>query len=188
MLISKFNNENVEPQIIELEAKYGISIPNQYKEFLIDYNGGDTPQTKFKVGKISSDIRGFYGIGSVKLSLNNINLDKWIEQDLIPIACDSFGNYIVINIGETLYGKIFFCDHELGGKKSCIGDDFKSFIQCCTSKKISENSKKSIKERKKELIANGRGHIIDKALRKMWQDEIDKFGNMIQEQVKIKDC
>ena len=69
---------------------------------------------------------------------------------------------------------------------SCIGDDFKSFVKCCKSKKISEASKKSIKEREKELIANGRRHIIDKALRRMWQDEIDKFGNMNQEQVKIK--
>lgn len=32
MLISKYNNENVEKEIVELEKKYNISIPNQYKK------------------------------------------------------------------------------------------------------------------------------------------------------------
>lgn len=47
-------------------------------------------------------------------------------------------------------------------------------------------AKRSIKEREAALIAKGRGSIITDDLRKMWQDEIDKYGNMIQEEVILK--
>lgn len=59
MLISKFSNCNVEEKIIDIEKQYKIILPTQYKNFLHKYNGGYTPKTKFKVGKISSDLRGF---------------------------------------------------------------------------------------------------------------------------------
>lgn len=186
MLISRFNNENVEIEIVNLEKRYDISIPDQYKRFLIHYNGGDTPETKFRVGKSASDIRGFYGVGNVDLSLSKIELDEWIEHDLIPVACDSFGNYIVINISDKFYGKIFFCNHEAGGKKVCIGKNLKDFVKHCKSKKISDDTRKSIKQREKELIAEGRGYIIDDELRQMWAEELDEFGDMVQEEVIIQ--
>lgn len=80
MLISKFSNCNVEEKIIDIEKQYKIILPTQYKNFLHKYNGGYTPKTKFKVGKISSDLRGFFGIGDVKLSLDDIELGDWLEK------------------------------------------------------------------------------------------------------------
>ena len=59
MLISKFLNSNVEEKIAAIERKYEIILPAQYKKFLDKYNGGYTPKTKFKAGKISSDLWGF---------------------------------------------------------------------------------------------------------------------------------
>lgn len=52
-------------------------------------------------------------------------------------------------------------------------------------KKISEASKLSIEEREAILIANGKGDIITDGLREMWQAEIKKYSNMIQEEVLI---
>ena len=80
MLISKFSNCNVEEKVIDIERQYKIILPTQYKNFLHKYNGGYTPKTKFKVGKISSDLRGFFGIGDVKLSLDDIELGDWLEK------------------------------------------------------------------------------------------------------------
>ena len=48
---------------------------------------------------------------------------------------------------------------------------------------IGETPIRSIKEREDALIANGRGHVITDALRKIWQAEIDKYGNMVQEEL-----
>ena len=80
MLISKFSNCNVEEKVIDIERQYKIILHTQYKKILHKYNGGYTPKTKFKVGKISSDLRGFLGIGDVKLSLDDIELGDWLEK------------------------------------------------------------------------------------------------------------
>ena len=186
MLISKFSNCNVEEKIIDVERQYEIILPTQYKKFLHKYNGGYTPKTKFKVGKISSDLRGFFGIGDVKLSLNDVELGDCLEKNIFPIACDSFGNYIMIGLSNEDAGKIYFCDHEKGNKAEYITENFKKFIECCKSEMISEASRRSIKEREDALIAKGRGNIITDDLRKMWQAEIDKYGSMVQEEVLVE--
>ncbi len=187
MLISKFNNHNIDNsvEIAKLENKYGIILPYQYREFMCRYNGGYTPKTKFRIGTISSDMRGFYGIGNVKMSFNTIQLNEWIENKTLPIACDSFGNYIVIGIDDNNNGKIFFCDHEVGYKLECLTENFETFIKCCESEMISEASRRSVNEREEILVAKGRGAIITEALRQMWQVEVDKYKDMIQEEVVI---
>lgn len=186
MLISRFSVENSNDKVVsEIETQYKIALPQEYRTFLCKYNGGYTPKTKFKVGRVSSDIRGFYGGDSAKLNFQNFNLEEWIESGLFPIACDSFGNYIAISIEEKSYGKIYFCDHEMGNKPSLIDDNFMSFIKRCKSDVISEAAKRSIEEREAALIAAGKGDRITDALRQMWQAEIDKYANMIQEEVVI---
>ena len=159
MLISKFSNCNVEEKIIDIERQYEIILPTEYKNFLHKYNGGYTPKTKFKVGKISSDLRGFFGIGDVKLSLDDVALGDCLEKNIFPIACDSFGNYIMIGLSNDDAGKIYFCDHEKGNKAEYITENLKKFIECCKSEMISEASRRSIKEREDALIAKGRGNI-----------------------------
>lgn len=183
MLISKFSNSNVEEKIAEIERKYEIILPAQYKNFLHKYNGGYTPKTKFKAEKISSELRGFYGLGDVKLSLDDVELGNFIERNIFPIACDSFGNYIMVGLINDNAGKIYFCDHEKGNKAEYITENLKKFIACCNSEMIPEASRRSIKEREDALIAKGRGNIITDDLRKMWQAEIDKYGSMVQEEV-----
>ena len=185
MLISKFSNCGVEEKIIDIEKQYNIVLPTQYKDFLHRYNGGYTPKTKFKVGKISSDIKAFWGVGDVKLSIEHIKLSEWIEKNFFPIACDSFGNYIVIGLSNDGAGKIYFCDHEHGNKAEYIIGSLKEFFEVCKSEKINEASRRSIKEREEALIAKGRESIITDELRKMWQAEIDKYGSMIQEEVRV---
>lgn len=185
MLISKFSNCNVEEKIIDIERQYEIILPTQYKNFLHKYNGGYTPKTKFKVGKISSDLRGFFGVGDVKLSLDDVELEDCLEKNIFPIASDSFGNYIMIGLSNDDAGKIYFCDHEKGNKAEYITENLKKFIECCKSEMISEASRRSIKEREDALIAKGRGNIITDDLRKMWQAEIDKYGSMVQEEVLV---
>lgn len=185
MLISKFSNNNIEERIIDIERRYEIILPMQYKNFLHKYNGGYTPKTKFEVGKISSDLRGFFGIGDVKLSLDDVELGDCLEKNFFPIACDSSGNYIMLGLSNDDAGKIYFCDHEKGNKEEYITENLKKFIECCKSEMISESSRRSIKEREDALIAKGRGNIITDDLRKMWQAEIDKYGSMVQEEVLV---
>ena len=185
MLITKFLDCNIEKKIIDIEKQYRIILPVQYKCFLYKYNGGYTLKTKFKVGNISSDLKGFYGLGDVQLSLEDIELSKWIQRNIFPIACDSFGNYIVIGLRKDVIGKIYFWEHDNGTKLEFLTEDLRDFIGKCKSEKINEAFPRSIKEREESLIAKGRGSIITDDLRKIWQAEIDNYERIIQEEVSI---
>lgn len=185
MLIAKFGTDGVSDEISKIESRYSITFPKQYKDFLLRYNGGYTPKTKFRAKGISSDIKGFYGLGAVGLSISQEMISAWIPQKLFPIACDSFGNTLFICFASDNYESIFFGDHEKGMKLSLIANDFPSFIRACKSDKLPEAALRSIEERKAALIERGRGHIITPALIEMWQVELDKYGNMRQEEVVV---
>ena len=185
MLISRFTDNDVREKIMSMEQRYGIILPAQYRDFLHRYNGGYTPKTRFRAGKISSDVRGFFGLGNVGLSMETIELKEWLENGIFPVACDSFGNYMAIGLSDEKEGKIYFCDHEKGYKAEYIAASLRDFCKCCKSERISEASRKTIQEREKDLIAAGRGNIITDDLRRMWQAEIDKYGDMMQEEVCI---
>lgn len=185
MLIAKFDAHGVSDEISRIETQYNFTFPEQYKDFLLCYNGGYTPKTKFKAKGISSDIKGFYGVGAVDLSVDSEMISLWIPQKLFPIACDSFGNYILLCVSGPKYGNIFFSDHEKGMKLLLIANDFSTLIHTCKSDKIPEAARRSIEERKAALIERGRGHIITPDLIAMWQNELDKYGNMQQEEVVI---
>lgn len=180
MLISKFSTDSAEVHIARLEQKCGIALPRKYKNFLRKYNGGYTPKTGFEVGEISSDLRGFFGTGNVGLRFDDLPLSEWVNNNLLPVACDSFGNLVVINLGD---GSVHFYDHEEENNLKYLTTNFEEFLCCCTSEKISSASRRSIKEREETLIAKGRGHIITDALRQMWQAEIDKYDGLLQEEV-----
>ena len=80
MLISKFSNSNIEDKVADLERRYEIILPAQYKKFLYKYNGGHTPRTDFEVRRIESDLRGFFGVGDVDLSIEEVELEEWLER------------------------------------------------------------------------------------------------------------
>lgn len=183
MLISKFSNDGVEEELVILEESLKITLPEQYRKFLLKYNGGETPQTEFKIGKEDSDVRAFFGLGDVVYSmLKEVEFDNLVKKWLLPIATDSFGNYIAIGIGKKNYGEIYFCDHERGYKAGLLTKDLKEFVSRCKSKKIGKIL--SIEEREQKLIESGT-LIIEDYFYQMWQAEIDKYANIKQEKVII---
>ena len=184
LLISKFDTTDIDAKIAEFESKYGITLPERYRQFMLKYNGGMTPETKFKAGKESSDIRAFYGFGDVGYSFSEIvDMEEWIKSNIIPIASDSFGNHIVIGLDKEKEGKIFFSDHEKEFKITLLSDTLEEFFTICKSKKI--RPVRTMEERERDLIANGYGDMLDDGLRKCWQEEIDLYGNIHQEKVSL---
>lgn len=183
MLISKYGNGTIE-QVKLFEEEYELELDSEYCKFLVKYNGGDTPDTKIRKGKFSSDVRVFYGINA-KENLKKGDLEYWIEKKIIPIAEDSFGNLFCIDISNKERGVIYFCDHEKGYKQEKIADSFKKFITMCKSELIDERTKRTVDEREKNMIAKGRGHAITDSLRETWRKEYEKYVGMIQEEVNL---
>lgn len=191
MLISKFDTNNIENKILQFEQEYGISLPSQYRKFLMKYNGGYTPKTDFTVGDDSSSIRGIYGIGEVDLSLDNSYISEyipeWINQGFFPVTTDYFGNNIVMGIGKENEGAIYFSDHEEGNRLTFLAEDLKSFFSLCHSEVFDKKTIKSIEEREANMMARGMGDRITDDLRKLWQEEIDYQSKLDQEEVILDD-
>ena len=110
MLISKFS-EIDKDSVEAYEDKFSLKLPNQFRSFILKYNGGETPNTSFKISKESSDVKAFYGLGNVKYSLDKVSPQEINGKRYLPIALDSFGNEVVIDVKD---GSISFLNHENG--------------------------------------------------------------------------
>jgi hypothetical protein len=106
--------------IIEaLEQLWGFRLPNEYKNFLIEYNGGEPVPNGFSFKNLpenGSYIDVFFGI--LKHDNNNllVNMEMYknrIPNNFIPIGDDPGGNLILISVKNKDRGKIYFWDHEM---------------------------------------------------------------------------
>jgi cell wall assembly regulator SMI1 len=108
-----------EESIQKLESEIGLRLPDDYRRFLAAYNGGKPEPSGFAFetdeGPSDSAVRYFltlerdknYGI------LENIrDYQDRIPKGLMPIACDSFGNLVLIDVGAKALGSVYFWDHE----------------------------------------------------------------------------
>ena len=181
MLISKYGN-GTEQQVEDFEKKYGINFNNDYRTFLIRYNGGDTPNTSFKNVKSSETVRLLFGINA-KNNIEDSNYLDFKENGSLPIGMDNFGNYYAIGISENNNGFIFFCDHETGFSNVKIAESFKEFVKKCKSRMIDDFAKKTPEEIEKIMIEKGRGNIITDTLRETWRKQYEKYKDMFQEEV-----
>lgn len=185
MLISKFKTENMEERVSDFEKKYAVDLPKTYRDFIKKYNGGRTPDTTFK-GKIKTDITGFFGFDTEEQwNIENLMVceigEDMLQEGFLPIAENSWGDYFGICINGGDRGSIFFWQHDMPGKGVKIADDFTEFISKSKSEKIGHI--RTIEERKRDMIAVNKGSKITDIKIKMWQQEIDYYAGISQEEV-----
>ena len=190
MLISKFDTTNIGDYIERFQSRNNVILPDEYKTFLLKYNGGMTPKTKFNINKVSSDIRYFYGLGNVNEDYNlQYLIDKrnefqnYLKEKMLPIAANAFGDDIILCILEKDRGSIYFRYHDRNKKYIRLTDSLPEFVSKCKSEKIGYIP--TIEERKQKLIQNGKAANITDGLIKLWQVEIDKYAGIKQEEVKL---
>ena len=179
MLISKYGNGSIS-QVEEFENKFGIKLNETYRSFLIKYNGGETPDTNWN-GKCRSDIRFFYGIDlqnefDILKALECEISQNLLEKKYLPIAENSFGDYFCINLED---GKIYFSYHDRE-QIILIAESFADFVSKITSKKIGHIG--TIEERT-QLLLEKRGRKPTEVQLKGWQEEIDIYSKIHQEEV-----
>jgi hypothetical protein len=105
--------------IAQFEARRGVLLPPDYKQFLLNSNGGIPTPNVFEVPGWhghASGLNFFYGIHEgekvVRLDWACEVYDERIPADLIPIAYDAYDNNICIGWKGEREGKIYFWDHE----------------------------------------------------------------------------
>lgn len=185
MLISGFKCHEIERHIQEYENDYKVSFPDQYRNFLMQYNGGETPNTKFRIAKISSDLSGFFGLGNVpkEFHLRHFTDGAFISAGMIPIGKNAFGDYLLTGCNQKNVGAIFFLYHDAPPKFIKLTGSFVDFVSKCESEKLKPC--RTIEERIAGRKAAGILAPIPDIALKTWQEEIDRYQSIHQEELII---
>jgi hypothetical protein len=120
-------------QIEEFETRNGITLPEPYRSFLAETNGGRPLNQEFVVeGWGSSGVSDFYAIGTGNSFDLDAARDRFLDvlpKDVLAIASDPGGNQICLGLNADLAGKIFFWDHEDASRQLReISPSFQSFV------------------------------------------------------------
>lgn len=141
MNINSFGGASLEA-IKNFEKSIGFSLPEDYKQFLIEYNGGTARvrYSTFKVEELNENIPldVLYGLGVEKkqLDLQKVN-DEYID-DMLPnciIIGDDPGAGMIVLINDDDYEGVYYWDHSFHFAQSSeeeniykVADSFKAFI------------------------------------------------------------
>lgn len=104
----------------EFEKRIQSTLPQDYRDFLLQYNGGKPDPSFFWIvpEKDGSEIERFYGIhNQTWYSLETYAGEQryGLPPSMLPIANDGTSNFICLGISIQQYGEVYFIDHELHG-------------------------------------------------------------------------
>lgn len=112
-------------ELSKLEKEIGIEFPLDYKEFLMEFNGGEPIERaidfeSIKLHKQGDYVATFYEVSndvSYGILPNMVNHGRDLPVGLIYIASTPSGNYFLLSLREDSFGKIFYKDHEICGTR-----------------------------------------------------------------------
>ncbi|PFK28999.1 SMI1/KNR4 family protein [Bacillus cereus] len=103
--------------IKQFEQECNVTLPKQYVDFLLEYNGGFPQESSFKISDNEGEslVNKFYGIGDMKSNLGKVFevLEGEIPEDFISIANDPAGNEILLGVNGEFQGKVYFWIHDI---------------------------------------------------------------------------
>ncbi|UPK42414.1 SMI1/KNR4 family protein [Paenibacillus pabuli] len=133
-------NEKIKlKNIEEFEAKYAVVLPVQYRDFLLEYNGGNVKPNVFKISDDEGEtaLNTLYGL-DINESYDELSsvfdsLYGEIPNEFISIGDDSGGNQICLGTSEEYAGKIYIFLHDIEPTEKMsnmflISDSFDSFL------------------------------------------------------------
>ena len=125
-----------EQSLQELEEKLGVRLPEPYRRFLQEYNGGRPEPDILDIAGASfggASVREIFGVGTERkcgdLLWNKETLDGAVAEDWLPIADDSSGDiYCIVTKGEDR-GHVYFLDYYASWEAYFVASDFDAFLQ-----------------------------------------------------------
>jgi hypothetical protein len=113
-----------EAQIGSFEAAIGYRLPNDYRDFLLEFNGGEPFAPVIRWGRdepySDSTIRYFFSITdnstfSLAYKYAIYAGANRVSKEMLPIAGDFGGNLVLLSLAGADAGKIFFWNHDVEG-------------------------------------------------------------------------
>lgn len=118
----------------DFETKIGAQLPNDYREFLLEHNGGRPEKSAFTAPDdpleedsewVERELVGFYGLHEHDAPITQATMDAFklsnawrdFQKDvpgntLLPISQDTSGSYICLDLGREHFGQVCLFDHE----------------------------------------------------------------------------
>jgi len=130
--ISTLDNE----RLVTLENMLGVTLPQDYRDYLLEYNGRGFEKNTFElfegeysivhhVYRISNDNDYFDLINSYK---RGKNIDHEKGRKFLIIADDNVGNYIILSLAADSFGEIYFYDNDtISTKCTKLAQSFSEF-------------------------------------------------------------
>ncbi len=124
-------------ELAAFEASIGARLPDDYRTFLINCNGGYVGGRYWFEGPTRdgrSGGPGVHHVGGLRADENFSlvwALDCYrgrIPASFIPIIDDPFGNEICLGIAGAHRGRVYFWDHETAGSPDLLADSFTAFV------------------------------------------------------------
>lgn len=123
--------------IKQFEQEYDVTLPKQYIDFLLEYNGGYPQESSFKISNDEGEslVNKFYGIWDMKSNLGEVFeiLEGEILEDFVSIANDPGGNEILLGVSGENKGKVYFWIHDIESEYEIdnmyiLADNFADFF------------------------------------------------------------
>ena len=93
--------------------KYSLILPDDYKKFLLEHNGGaPVPSTNKTPETFVQWIYGIHQEDWASLEWKIEIYDERMPSNTLPIASDPGGNQFLLSLRPDSYGEIWFWDHE----------------------------------------------------------------------------
>ncbi|MES1213011.1 MAG: SMI1/KNR4 family protein [Singulisphaera sp.] len=122
--------------IEDIESEIGHVLPQEYRSFLLRYNGGQPCPDCIDIATFPespTDIQLFFGLGrnveSSDLRWVVKTYGSLIKNGVLPFACDSGGNLFCFILGGKSTGSIVYLDKSsIDMPRYKVADDFLQFL------------------------------------------------------------
>lgn len=138
----------------EFETKLGARLPEDYRAFLLEHNGGKPEKRAFMAPDDPLDedselyereLAGFYALHEQNAPVGEATMDAFkldeawrdLQNDvpdntLLPISQDTSGSYICLELSKEKFGSVCFFDHEYE-VATTLAESFEAFLNTLTS-------------------------------------------------------
>ena len=169
--------------LAELEQQLHIVFPEDYKKFLIKYNGGWTPNTTVYFNDFHFGLNSLYGVGQAR---NAANINFLMDSD-VSVIRDEFSEslsagfftigdwfgakyYIGVNPNTNEYGRIYYMNEDREGYYF-VANSFSDFVQLAQTPDFYVGT---VEENKQHMINNGWEDEINEQLIAGWQKRYEE--------------